>query len=77
VYLATDRATVLQRIAARAAQDGDDFKISTELAAFYFDHFEVPAAATHAAQPGTHCPHAVGAGGPLPWKPACQVLLAG
>ena len=45
VYLATDRATVLQRIAARAARDGDDFKISTELAAFYFDHFEVPAAA--------------------------------
>jgi predicted kinase len=45
VYLATDRATVLQRIAARAAQGGDDFQISTELAAFYFDHFEVPAAA--------------------------------
>ena len=45
VYLATDRTTVLQRIAARAARDGDDFKISTELAAFYFDHFEVPTAA--------------------------------
>lgn len=45
VYLATDRATVLRRIAARAAQDGDDFTISTELAAFYFDHFEVPTAA--------------------------------
>jgi predicted kinase len=45
VYLATDRATVLQRVADRAARDGDDFKISTELAAFYFDHFEVPAAA--------------------------------
>lgn len=45
VYLATDRATVLQRIGARAARDGDDFKISTELAAFYFDHFEVPTAA--------------------------------
>lgn len=44
VYLATDRATVLQRIGARAARDGDDFKISTELAAFYFDHFEVPTA---------------------------------
>lgn len=42
VYLATDRATVLQRIAARAARDGDDFAISTELAAFYFDHFEAP-----------------------------------
>jgi predicted kinase len=45
VYLATDRATVLRRIAARAARDGDDFKISTELAACYFDHFEVPTAA--------------------------------
>jgi predicted kinase len=43
-YLATDRATALRRIAARAAADGDDFKISTELAAFYFDHFEVPSA---------------------------------
>ena len=45
VYVATDRATVLQRIGARAARDGDDFAISTELAAFYFDHFEVPEAA--------------------------------
>lgn len=45
VYLATDRATVLRRIAARAPGDGDDFKISIELAAFYFDHFEVPSAA--------------------------------
>ena len=44
VYLATDRATVLRRIADRAAGDGD-FKISIELAAFYFDHFEVPSAA--------------------------------
>jgi len=45
VYLATDRATVLQRVADRAARDGDDFNLSTELAAFYFDHFEVPTAA--------------------------------
>jgi predicted kinase len=44
VYLATDRATVLQRVAVRAAADGDDFAISTELAAFYFDHFEPPTA---------------------------------
>ena len=44
VYLATDRATALQRISARAAQGGDDFKLSAELAAFYFDHFEVPTA---------------------------------
>ena len=45
VYLATDRATVLRRVAARAAADGDDFALSTELAALYFDHFEVPSAA--------------------------------
>jgi hypothetical protein len=44
VYLATDRATVLERIRARAARDGDDFKVAAELAAFYFDHFEVPTA---------------------------------
>jgi predicted kinase len=45
VYLATDRVAVLRRIDARAARDGDDFTISAELAAFYFDHFEVPTAA--------------------------------
>ena len=42
VYLATDRATVLERISARAAQGGDDFKLSADVAALYFDHFEVP-----------------------------------
>jgi hypothetical protein len=36
---------VLSRIAARTARDGDDFAISAELAASYFDHFEVPTAA--------------------------------
>jgi predicted kinase len=45
VYVATDRATVLQRVSARDARDGDDFKVSPELAAFYFDHFEAPTAA--------------------------------
>jgi predicted kinase len=45
VYLATDRATVLRRVGDRAARGGDDFKLSEELAAFYFDHFEVPTAA--------------------------------
>ena len=45
VYLATDRATVLQRVDDRAARNGDDFKLTTELAALYFDHFEVPTAA--------------------------------
>ncbi len=44
VYLATDRATVLERVRSRAARDGDDFELSTELATFYFDHFEVPTA---------------------------------
>src|SRR6185437_1506459 len=45
VYLATDRATVLRRVSARAARDGDDFRLSAELAARYFDHFEAPTAA--------------------------------
>ena len=45
VYLATDRATVLRRIGDRAAGDGDDYKLSAELAAAYFDHFEVPTTA--------------------------------
>jgi predicted kinase len=45
VYLATDRATVLKRVSARAARDGDDFELSPELAAAYFDHFEPPTAA--------------------------------
>jgi predicted kinase len=45
VYLATDRATVLNRVRARQAQDGDDIKLSAELAGFYFDHFEVPTSA--------------------------------
>jgi predicted kinase len=30
VYLATDRTTVLQRISARAAQAGDDFRLSAD-----------------------------------------------
>lgn len=42
VYLATDRATVLERVAARTARGGDDFMLTTELAAEYFDHFEAP-----------------------------------
>jgi hypothetical protein len=45
LYLATDRATVLARVSARAARDGDDFRLSPEIAASYFDHFEVPTAA--------------------------------
>ena len=45
VYLATDRATVLKRVSARAARDGDDFELAAELAARYFDYFEPPTAA--------------------------------
>jgi hypothetical protein len=44
VYLATDRATMLQRVAARTVGEGDDFAISGGLAAFYSDHFEPPMA---------------------------------
>jgi predicted kinase len=44
-YLATDRATVLRRIGDRAARDGDDYQLSPDLAAAYFDHFEAPTAA--------------------------------
>src|ERR1700677_4391678 len=42
VYLATDRATVLRRVAAPAAGGGDDFPLGTDLAAAYSDHSEVP-----------------------------------
>jgi predicted kinase len=45
VYLATDRATVLRRVADRGARDGDDYRLTPELAATYFDHFEAPTAA--------------------------------
>jgi hypothetical protein len=45
VYLATDRATVLQRVSARAARDGDDFELAAVLAARYFDYFEPPTSA--------------------------------
>lgn len=34
---------VLARTRARAAVHADDFSLSEELAAEYFDHFEVPA----------------------------------
>ncbi|WP_235654138.1 AAA family ATPase [Mycolicibacterium houstonense] len=42
VYLATDKATVLERLRTRAARHPDDFKLSADLAADYFDHFEIP-----------------------------------
>ena len=42
IYLATPRDEVLARIRARRANHPDDFTLSEELAAEYFDHFEVP-----------------------------------
>ena len=42
IYLATPRDVVLARLRARAANHPDDFSLSEELAAEYFDHFEVP-----------------------------------
>lgn len=42
IYLATDRATCLARVAARVRADGDDFTLDAKTAAAYFDHFERP-----------------------------------
>jgi predicted kinase len=42
VYLATDRGTVLQRVSARAAGHGDDYVLTPQRAAAYFDNFEPP-----------------------------------
>ena len=42
VHLATDRATVLERLRARRTHDPDDFRLDEDLAAHYFDHFEPP-----------------------------------
>ena len=42
VYLATDRETVLERVRARRGAHPDDFVLTEELAAQYFDHFEPP-----------------------------------
>ncbi|OLT01034.1 aminoglycoside phosphotransferase [Pseudonocardia sp. CNS-004] len=44
VYLATDRETVLARVRARCGSHPDDVVLAEELAARYFDHFEVPSA---------------------------------
>jgi predicted kinase len=44
VYLATDRETVLERVRARSGSNPDDFVLSEDLAARYFDHFEAPSA---------------------------------
>lgn len=42
VHLATDRATVLERMRLRRGSDSDDFVLDEELVASYFDHFEPP-----------------------------------
>jgi predicted kinase len=44
VYLATDRATVLERVRLRGGDHADDWVIPEELAAQYYDHFEPPSA---------------------------------
>lgn len=44
LYLATDRATCLARVRARALGHADDFTLDPDVAAEYFDHFEVPSA---------------------------------
>lgn len=42
VYLATDRATVLERVRRRRGEHPDDTVLGDELAAHYVDHFEPP-----------------------------------
>lgn len=42
VYLATDRATVLDRLRSRSGKHADDVVLPAELAAQYFDYFEPP-----------------------------------
>ncbi len=42
IYLATDRETVLSRMRARRGSHSDDYVLTEELVAEYFDHFEPP-----------------------------------
>ena len=42
IYLATDRDTVLRRMRARRGGHSDDFVLTEDLVAQYFDHFETP-----------------------------------
>lgn len=42
IYLATDRETVLSRMRARRGSHSDDFVLTENLVAEYFDHFEPP-----------------------------------
>lgn len=42
IYMATERETCLDRLRARAQAHEDDFILSPDIAAQYFDHFEPP-----------------------------------
>jgi len=42
VYLATDRETVLRRMKTRRGNHSDDFVLTEDVVAQYFDHFEPP-----------------------------------
>ncbi|MVT24894.1 AAA family ATPase [Nesterenkonia alkaliphila] len=42
IYIWADRATCLERVAARTHAHGDDFALNADTAAAYFDHFEPP-----------------------------------
>ena len=44
LYLATDRETVLDRMRTRRGSHPDDYVLTAQLAAQYFDHFEPPTA---------------------------------
>lgn len=42
IYLATPKEVAMARVRARKADHADAFQLTEELAAAYFDHFEVP-----------------------------------
>ena len=42
LYLATDRATILERVAARRTNHADDFELDESIADRYFEQFEPP-----------------------------------
>jgi predicted kinase len=42
IYLTTDRDTVLTRMKTRRGSHSDDFVLTEDLVAHYFDHFEPP-----------------------------------
>lgn len=42
IYVETRRDVALSRLDTRGAVDANDFQLSAELAAAYFDHFEIP-----------------------------------